>query len=293
MNDRAAVLIVAHQHPELVRDLVRSLDHEAIDVYLHIDAATSLLPFEQALRESRSITFLRGSDRVTVRWGGLSIVRAVQSLVRTARASGRDYHRFVLLSGSDILIKPLDDIFDAWSSTTEFLRIDRKLTGPDAQRPHFVDRRHFQDSNFPLRHRISGRIPRSVDSTIDLYHGSTWWALTEPATAYVTTFLDNHPRWVRFHRHTLCADEIVFHSVLKASPFAAAISQDRTVDSVDENVHENIHGMHFIDWADPTAVSPKLLGTSDIDRLSSSAAYFARKVDPASSLHSAFAVNPR
>lgn len=281
MTERFAVLVLAHHQPRVLAALLDSLRHPAVDVYVHVDAKSDLDPFLAAAPERDGLVYLR--DRREVRWGALSIVHATFDLIAAARADGRSYRRFTLLSGADLLIAPLDDLLAAWSGDTEYIRIDWRLTGPGAQRTHVVARRHFADDQHPVRARLSGRIPRRVDPTIPLVQGSTWWSLTPAAIDEVTRFLAANPRWLRFHRHTLCADEVVFHSILAASPLADRIAQhvDRESD-VDAYLVDPLHGMHHIDWSDRHAVNPRTFTLDDEPELRQSAALFARKVDEAS-----------
>lgn len=279
MTVRTAVLIQAHENPDLVHTLVDSLRHPSVDIYLHIDAKTSLTPFENIVPERESVTYLRGNRRIDVRWGGMSQIDATVSAIRAARETGRPYGRFALLSGSDIRIAPIDTVVDAWSSTTEFLRLDRCLTPRGARPPARLTRRHFPDRTGSLPRRFSGRIPRRMNTTIELYQGSQWWALTAPAVEHVLTFLDEHPSWSRFHRNTFGPDEIVIHSILANSPHRNRISQDFTACTDRERLAAPVHGMHYIDWSDPAVPSPRVLGLDDEPALRSSGALFARKVD--------------
>lgn len=292
MSFRAAVLVIAHHQPEVFAALVDSLRHPSIDVYVHIDAKADLASFEAVVPEGDGVSYVR--DRSSVNWGGLSIVHVILRLIREARSSGSTYQRYALLSGSDLLIAPIDEVLAAWQSSIEFIRIDWRLTGPDAQRTNLVDRRHFPDDRLPLRARLSGRIPRKVDPTIELYQGSAWWALTAGAVDQVTGFIAEHPQWLDFHRHTLCSDEIVFHSILKASPHASRIVQDvEQCADVDAFIADPVHALHYIDWSDRTALSPRVFGIDDEPTLRRSPALFARKVDTTSAtLIDAFAVRP-
>ncbi|MGG7102479.1 beta-1,6-N-acetylglucosaminyltransferase [Rhodococcus sp. 24CO] len=292
MSFRAAVLIIAHHQPEVFAALVDSLHHPSIDIYVHIDAKADLASFEAVVPEGGRVSYLR--ERSSVNWGGLSIVRVILRLIERARSSGNKYQRYALLSGSDLLIAPIDEVLTAWQSSTEFIRVDWRLTGPGARRTHQVDRRHFPDDRLPLRARLSGRIPRKVDPTVELYQGSAWWALTAGAVDQVTGFIAEHPRWLDFHRHTLCSDEIVFHSILKAAPHASRIVQDvEQCADVDAFIADPVHALHHIDWSDRTALSPRVFGIDDEPTLRTSPALFARKVDETSTaLIDAFAVNP-
>ncbi|MFD1811390.1 beta-1,6-N-acetylglucosaminyltransferase [Rhodococcus gannanensis] len=278
MTDRFAVLVLAHHQPRVLAALLDSLRHPQIDVYVHVDAKSDLGPFLAAAPERTGLTYL--TNRREVSWGGLSMVYATLDLVSAARATGHRYRRFALHSGADLCIAPIDDVLEAWSGETEFMRIDWHLSGPRAERAHVVGRRHFLEDSTPLRARLSGRVPRRVDATIPLFQGSTWWALSPDAIDEVMRFLAEHPKWLRFHRHTLCADEVVFQSIVAASPLANRIAQhvDRVTD-VASYLADPLHGLHYIDWSDPQSINPRGLTIADEAGLRRSPAMFARKVD--------------
>jgi hypothetical protein len=278
MTVRTAVLVLEHQQPQRLAALLRSLDHPDIDVYVHVDARVSRVPFQKAAPTGPRVTFLDDADRVAVSWGALSLVDASVATLRVGLDSGRGYGRYALLSGADVRISPLGEILAAWSTPAEFMRIDRALTGPDRQPNWRVRRRHFQETTGRIGRTLSGRFPRRIDETMDLYQGSQWWALTGGAARYVCEFIDSHPDWLRFHRRTFGPDEIVIQSILANSPFARRITQNHAATGTTPEADSRLHGMHYIDWSDATASSPRELSIEDLPVLRRSPAFFARKI---------------
>ncbi|MFD4291829.1 beta-1,6-N-acetylglucosaminyltransferase [Rhodococcus sp. NPDC058505] len=290
MTDRFAVLVLAHHQPRVLAALLASLRHPAIDVYVHVDADSDLDPFLAAAPQRAGLTYLRG--RRPVRWGGRSVVLATLDLLAAAADSKSHYRRFTLLSGQDLLIAPLDTVLRVWSGRTEYLRIDRRVREPGTVRARQIARRHFPDDRVRWRQLLDGRIPRRVDDTVDLLQGSQWWSLTDAAVEHVHGFLAANPAWLRFHRHTRCPDEVVFHSIVAASPVAHRIAQPLGRPGATDG-SDPVHGLHHIDWSDPAAISPRVLGAPDEASLRASPALFARKVDDSSlALIDAFAANP-
>ncbi|WP_240523917.1 beta-1,6-N-acetylglucosaminyltransferase [Gordonia polyisoprenivorans] len=161
MTPRFAVYIAAHDKPALFADLVASLHHPQIDVYAHVDRAVDSRPFHEAVRAVlpeavHPVRFVAERDRIRVNWGGISLVSASLRLLALSTGSGRVYHRHSLLSGTDLLLRSLPQLIDAWSGDVEFLRVDCALdSGPHRAT---VDRYHFPDH--PSLRRLSGRIPR-------------------------------------------------------------------------------------------------------------------------------------
>lgn len=264
-----AVLVLAHRDPHSVARLTQSLTCDWIDTFIHIDGAAAISPFQRACTAVNA-EFLPDDERKPVNWGGWSQLSAILRLMRYANAR-RPYRRYVLLSGADLLIKPLPVLREQMLTDIEFLRIDRALTSTAPQ----IGRYHFRDAP-PMLQRLNGRIPRRPPTTDPMHQGSTWWALTGDAVAHTLRFLDEDPTWLRFHRYTSCPDEIVIHTTLKTSPFADRISDDRTRTASDD--HPDVHGLHHIIWPDDDAYSPRDLTGSDIDALRDSPACFARKI---------------
>ncbi|MFT4086695.1 MAG: beta-1,6-N-acetylglucosaminyltransferase [Gordonia sp. (in: high G+C Gram-positive bacteria)] len=258
---RFAVHIMAHTEPHLFGDLVASLAHERIDVYAHIDAKVDERPFAEAAAGGARFV----APRVRVNWGGFSQVRATVESLATARDG---YQRHSLLSGADVLLRPLDEVVEAWSTDDELIRIDQPLNDPAYSHWTKVDRYHFPDH--PRLRIASARLRRRVPDTRPLVQGSTWWSLTGAAVRHLRERLATERDWVEFFRYSLCPDEYVFHSLLSDSPFAAAI---RGGDG------PNVHGQHYIEWPSD-GWHPRTLTEDDLPRALDSGALFARKVGP-------------
>lgn len=276
---------MAHHQPSHLARLIRSLSGDSAYFFIHIDRKSSLSSFKESIPESGRIVFLNDRERVYVNWGGFSQVLATLNLMETALGSGLDFGRYCLLSGSDYPIKKLGYIEDQLATDKEFIRIEHYLDGYSEDFfNRYIGFYWFQD-NFLLRKaRLSGKIRRKIYDKIGLYHGSQWWALTGQCVEYINGFLKQNRDYVNFHKHTVCSDEIFFHSIIKNSPFAKNITHDLTAPHDEPRcanvcIELNEHGCHYIDWSDSQASSPKVLDVSDFNRIMDSQALFARKFD--------------
>ena len=206
--------------------------------------------------------------------------------MNTALSFGEPFDRFCLLSGADFPIKNNKTIYETFCTPTEFLRVDRRLTGSDNNRHcRFVRYLWFYDHSRIVRKLFSGKIPRKPYRKLSLYHGATWWCLTRGCIKYILEFLKNNEDYINFHKRVLCSEEIIFHSIIKNSPFASNISHDFEK-SADLAAYEatNEHGCHYIDWTSKNLASyPKVLDCSDYSALVDSPALFARKFNEKSS----------
>ncbi len=260
-----AFLIIAHHQPAHLGRLIRALDDPRHFFFVHIDRKVALEPFRAAVGELRNVVFM--PERVEVEWAKLGVVQATLEAIREAADSGRIFSRYTLLSGSDYPIKHKSLIHKRLTEAGgEFLRIDRKLT----LAPEDTHRR-------VLRDLPDGR----YFADFSAFHGSMFWSLSAACVRFVLDFVDANPAYLDIHGHVVAPDEVFFHSLLKRSPFAGAISQDFSDGVHPDHTH---HANHFIDW--PNFNRRKLvLETRDFDALLASDALFARKFDERRSRH--------
>jgi hypothetical protein len=84
------------------------------------------------------------------------------------------------------------------------------------------------------------------------------------------------PDFVRFHRTVFAPDEIFFHSIVKASPFASRLSHD--VDAGDDE--PNVAALHWVRW---DGMAARTLDAEAWSAARASSALFARKLHPEAS----------
>ena len=102
-----AYLIMAHTQPELLKCLLRLLDDERNDIYLHIDKKAEEYPLEEVasvLERSKCIF----TERTDVKWGSYSQINCEMVLLKEAVKQEHSYYH--LLSGMDLPIKRQNEI---------------------------------------------------------------------------------------------------------------------------------------------------------------------------------------
>lgn len=257
---KLAYLIVAHHQPNHLARLIQALDDENSFFFIHIDEKVSIAPFQAAIGQHANLVFL--SNRVKVEWGKFSVVQALLNLLQTAVASGHTFDYYTVLSGSDYPIKHKQEIYRRLqASDGQFLRIDRKLT-------HEANNSH---------HHFIRRLPQGkYFGNLTPYHGSMYWSLTHACVRFILDFVNSNPDYVAIHHYIFAPDEVFFHTLVKHSPFAGAITQDFSDGIYPDHLH---HGNHFIDWAGRRKRTRLTLDERDFDDLLASPALFARKFD--------------
>lgn len=228
-----AYLILAHDQPAHLRELIGRLSSPDSHFYVHIDRKSRLADFN--LPDDPRIHILQ--DRVRVFWGDYSQVEAILRLMRAALAdSGFSAQRLVLLSGADYPVHNNADIHAHFQSHAdcEFINLvqmpsvekNKPLSLLTTYRPGNTSSR-LVNRLLQAVQRI-GLLPRQRDFVpvlggLQPYGGSTWWALTRPAAAHIVNFMDAHPEYADFFRHTICPDESCFHTILGNSVYAAQV----------------------------------------------------------------------
>lgn len=248
---RHAYLIIAHSEFPVLELLIRALDDERNDIYVHIDQKVDSLP---KLSTVRAGLFLLQRRR-DVRWGDVSIVQVEYDLFAEAYGANRGYTYYHLLSGVDLPLKSQDYIhnFFAQHEGREFVgyysgadlevSIDRK-----------VRRRHIFASDFKgsgpifllkkvlrfawLRTQFALGLRRYQD--IEFKKGTQWVSLTH---AFVGYMLERRAETERLYRQSFCADEIFVQTLLWHSPYREQIF---------DLEHEGRGCMREIGWSDNT-----------------------------------------
>lgn len=277
-------LLLLHKAPEQARRLIARLARPGTRVLIHIDQRVDAAPFHTALAPlEESITYLRRFDSA---WGGQGAVLATLEGLRVALAGNRAWHYIHLISGQDYPIADpatIDGFFAAANGRNFIEHLAMPVTGMHhggmnrIEEYHFVPRRRYRSriEAWGLRlERFANRLlraigcPRRFPSYAKPYVGSNWWSLTPAAAKYILRFVERHPDYLPYHRHTISADEVFFASILASAedaPLRASL------------VNEN---MRYVVWNRPGQTEfPAILRTSDTDEILRSGKLWARKFD--------------
>jgi len=128
---KMAYLVLAHHDPIHLERLVKSIDYNA-HIFIHLDQKTNIDSYIH-IADMKSVDFI--PERIKVYWGGVSMVKAILNLIKTALASKENFSHLVLLSGSDYPIKPVSTFYD-------FLK-----SNPDRQ---FIKLTNLNESPLPI-----------------------------------------------------------------------------------------------------------------------------------------------
>lgn len=264
-----AYLILCHNNFHQLSLMLELIDDARNDIYIHIDKKVKDAPFEMLKNTLRRANMFF-VERVSVTWGGYSLIQAEMNLIKAAAQGSYEYCH--LLSGVDLPLKSQDEIheffaslggmqcitYDSIDSCLDRLRYYYPLQEMIGRKRNFSSKllRRIQWLFLGLQRIFKiNRIRAKEDK---YYKGSQWVSITGEFAKYLSQ-MESHIK--KCFRHTLIPDEIFMQSVAMASPFKDRLYTD---------------GVHYIDW---TRGEPYTFREEDFDLLMSSGKMFARKFD--------------
>ncbi|WP_029509679.1 beta-1,6-N-acetylglucosaminyltransferase [Leuconostoc lactis] len=118
MITKQAILILAHQDTLVLRSLIKQLDSEYFDIFIHFDLKNRSQKVEDGLKNLTDKSRLYLIPSVEVVWGDFSVVEA-ELLLMEAAVDVAEYSYFHLLSGQDLALKSAAQIYNFFNSSTE------------------------------------------------------------------------------------------------------------------------------------------------------------------------------
>ena len=91
---KIAYLILCHKNDQQVELLINHLSNEESDFYVHIDQKNSCFK----IKETENVIVLDYAERVKVRWGTITMVKATIELINKCLTSGKKYDYVFLIS---------------------------------------------------------------------------------------------------------------------------------------------------------------------------------------------------
>lgn len=276
MSKKHAYLIMAHNKFDMLCHLLKLLDDERNDIYLHIDLKAKDVPYEE-IKKSVNSSKLIIVKRIDVIWGSFTQIECEMELIKSATNNG-EYQYLHLLSGLDLPIKSQDEIhnfFDEYNGK-EFLDIETeendRYTRSRCRYYWFFQKynaRHSKKTVFNLLEGISVRIQRTlklnrIPDEIEIKKGANWFSITGAFAKYIVS-LDEKIK--KHFKYTFCADEVFMQTILYNSDFRKNLFISTDGDPVNRRL---------IDWK---RGNPYVFRKEDIDMIKNSNCLFARKFD--------------
>lgn len=259
---KLAFVIAAHKYPEQVVRLIRRLASDRAIFVVHVDRRASD-DVDAAIRKgTRGVADVHFVARNRCYWAGFGVVEATLGAFDYLLERDVAFTHAVLLSGQDYPLHPPEAIERFFQGEKErtFMKCAPLPT------PFWTEGGLSRIEHWYLlsRRRVRVRVPwrRKIPGALKPYGGETWGSFAMPMASYIRDFVRHNPRYVRFFRHVLHANELFFQTIMMNSQLADTVVQD---------------DLRYIDWSvDP---GPAVLRTSDFEQMVDSGKLFARKFD--------------
>lgn len=291
---KIAILILSHDDlPHLIR-LINQFNKNMFDIYIHIDKKSKLSNEKIYDKISRHNNVFLVDDRIKVYWGGYSIVKAELKLIQEA-VSHREYLSFILISGSDYLIKRSEDLYhkiiienrDYINSINLF-----ELPKSNKLRKSVTHRNKFDylvlnntsafifKLNRKLINLVLNRIPLKndlYDGKFSIFQGSQWWVLTNNSIRKIMSeYQDHQKKYDKLFSKIFAPDEKFFHSI-----YYNVIHPESRVEKPIQYINESDYDKQTALLANLTYLNHSLKGwftETDYDEIIKSKYFFVRKV---------------
>lgn len=264
---RHAFLILAHNEFKILQLLIDCIDDSRHDIFVHFDRKMNVQP-ELYCAHARLYVL---DDRLDVRWGDISMLKAEFLLFEQARNKDT-YAYYHLISGLHLPLCPVThfhDFFDKYQGYSVMQLMEGSAYEFDmkfrfyhffTRNIHAINTWHDRVRNFVWRAGIKiQRLLKFRRKIKDQYvKSSQWVSLTHEALKLI---LSRKEQILKQYRYTLCPDEFFIPTELEDSVLKSKIWYEKNYLKYDFNGGPN----------------PKTYQLTDYDELVESKCLFARK----------------
>ena len=270
-----AYLILAHDNFLGLSYLLKALDDENNDIYIHIDKKSNFRD-EEMLKNSCTASSVYFVTRYSIYWGDSSIIKAEYELFKTAIK--QNYHYYHLISGSHFPSRSQKEIHDIFKNENR-LYIDCheersddpfyykimyyypfkkyhwnivKQDGMNYVKLWIITKIFYMMINFQKKLKVSRLNPDYV-----YYKGNQWVSLPHD---FVEFLLSKEKETLKAYKNTSCSDEIFIPTIAVNSCYKSRI---------------HYYSNTYVDW---NRGQPYAFKYEDYDELVSVDYIFARKI---------------
>ena len=273
MSNKHAYLVIAHNQQQLLKVLLKTLDHPNNDIYVHLDKKMGNISLDSFYDNVKSSKLYFLSDRLNVKWGDFSQIECELRLLEASVP--KQYQYYHLMSGVDLPLKKQAEIHSFFEkhAGTEFVHFDAKKIDLSSYRRVskyvFIQKRTKNVVDkflYKIMMIFQLGIDRGKNTGLTYQKGANWFSITNDLAKYVVS---KRSLIEKQFKYTLCADEIFLQTIVASSNFINCISENNFSDN-----YETIQ--YCIDW---NRGNPYVFRLDDFDYLMNSNMLFARKFD--------------
>lgn len=278
--DKHAYLIMVHNNFKILEKLLKLLDNDRNDIYIHVDKKIKNFDFEYFKNiVIKSKVFY--TKRIDVRWGDVSQIKCQFILMKAAHENNQ-YMYYHLISGVDMPLKSQEYIHDFFEKNKgkEYIHCTYWEIPKTKRRyaNYHIFPKYFRCNNkifmymldifresFIFIQKLIG-YDRTKKYNIKVMFGSSWWSIDNEL---IESLIHNEKLFYKMYHHTRSSDEHYIQTFVYNSNFRKRLS------STEEN------NMRLIRWDKKGNLrgSPYTFTNQDYKELIGSNKLFARKFD--------------
>lgn len=268
-----AYLIMAHKNLPQLLTLIKLLDYENNDLYIHVDKKSQNINLKMLKNQTKYAKVYIFSE-IKVYWADISQTKCEFYLLSQAVKKGYDYYH--LLSGSDLPIKRHEEI-ESWfikNNGKEFIHFESYELCERAQKYRFFNGLIIRTNNIKVKQKLKSLERKSLDLQDKLkvkrkyYCGANWFSITHELA---TELVKRRKKLLKSVRYTISSDELIIQTYLMAHGWKNEIYKFSPGN--EDNYEANLRN---IDWY---RGGPYVWRKEDFEELISGPYLFARKFD--------------
>lgn len=278
-----AFVVQCHTFPEQFGEIIRLMQAGNHYFFINVDKKTK--NYEDFVRQAEGVEnvfFLQ--PRVSVNHGGFSQIDCTLKLLGMAIDHPSEIDYFHSISGQDypcVSASAFDSVFE--NTDHSFMHYDSDKELEDWKQLHLdrMNKWYFQDrlASRTLPVRMVKKILQMGCDLVNrrkpfgrkIYAGWSWFSWHRSVAVYVLGYLQKRPDYLKRFLSTCCADEIIFHTLLR--PHCKELGVE---------MH---NPLRYIVWKPkrPYTSLPLILEETEYDEIIESKAVFCRKIHPETS----------
>ncbi len=259
---------MAHNEPMVLLWLLKCLDDERNDIFLHLDINFQNTIDHDLIKKnvnSSSIFFLKSHE---VNWGGYSQVKVTFELLKmSSRTNEYSYYHFI--SGVDLPLKSQNQLHSFFSEQydQEFISFGKIRNWKISRRyrhyyseslVNFFGRKTLRYFNYVIGFAQKVlRVEKKFPKDFEFHMGGNWFSITNHA---VKILLAKEKLIEKYFKHGFLIDEVAFNSILMNSERKGKVS--------------TMQNLRYVDW---NRGNPYVWSIDDYKELTTSNVFFARK----------------
>lgn len=283
MNNQGkhAYLIIAHNNPNQLKLLLKCIDYQLNDIYIHIDKKSSSIFNKDNLTKEIKYSRIYFVKNINVHWAGYSQLNVKLLLMKEALKNG-PYDFYHNISGVDLPLYNQTTTHDFFNNNTdtEFISIGNKdswyLDRVKCYWPinETIGKRSalgYNLANIITSIQIALHINRIKNKNIEFYIGEAWFSITEKFVKYI---ISQEKFCIKYFKYGDCVDELFI-------PTLYMMWKDKNKRYISPYNHEifdkqRLDIVRAIDWH---RGKPYTYTVDDYELLMNSHCLFARKFD--------------